>query len=470
MTDADEESDARGLSRRRLLALSSAGVAAVAGCGGGGDESPAASTTSTGTGTTQTTEQPTTATEQPTSTTEQTETPPETTEGPPPWSVRDGSGSHVDYDDGFADAAWFDDSVQVVTVEYASIVELKRAFEASGPRLVVFEASGVVDLRGQDLTITEDKCWVAGQTAPSPGITLVNGKLQVGADDCVVQHVRVLRGEGRSAAEGSDPMNNADGTRNVVFDHCTAYWGRDENLSVGYDSTDTTLANCLIAEGLEDPEENSNGTLVGDGAANVALLGNVWAKNNDRNPRLKDDTRTALANNFVYYFDKAAWLSPGAEAAVVGNAYAGRFDWSDAVVWGEGSAAFEDNVVSDPGLDGRPFQTVATELDERPLWPEGFAAMPAAEVEHHALSYAGARPADRIDHEARVVEEAATRALPTDVGDPANSAIPDSESEVGGYPDHGGTRRSLSVPDAGLREWVEQWALAVEEPSVDPPE
>nr|WP_274322959.1 hypothetical protein [Halosimplex aquaticum] len=377
-------------------------------------------------------------------------------------------GSYFDYEDGFADVSWFDDSVQVIRIQEAALGPIQDAFTTEGPRLIVFETSGVVDLGGADLSITYPNCWVAGQTAPSPGITFINGMVQVEPDNCIVQHIRVFRGD-ESGGEGTDPLNNRDGSSNVIFDHCTSYWGRDENLSVGYDSTDTTVSNCLVAEGLENPEENSNGTLVGDGASNVAILGTVYAKNNDRNPRLKSNTETVVVNGLNYYFDKAIWIDGGASAAVEGNAYIGRFDWSDAIVFGDGSVSFADNLVTDPGLEGRAFQNVGTELSSRPLWPGDLSPMPSSEVESHNLNYAGARPADRISHEQRVVDEIRNRSLNTDVSDPADSDIPNSHTDVGGYPDHGGTTHTLNVPSSGLRSWLDQWALAVEEENASPP-
>ncbi|WP_225333967.1 hypothetical protein [Halomicrobium urmianum] len=127
--------------------------------------------------------------------------------------------------DGFADVApWLEaEDVDVHRITEPTRSEVEAAFHASGARVVVFETSGTIDLGGDRLQITEDKCWVAGQTAPSPGITFINGMVQVAANDCVVQHVRSRIGPGSDGdIQGNDSINTADETTNNVIDHCTA--------------------------------------------------------------------------------------------------------------------------------------------------------------------------------------------------------------------------------------------------------
>ena len=55
----------------------------------------------------------------------------------------------------------------------------KEAIETKGPRIVVFEVGGVIDLGRTTLTIREPFITLAGQTAPSPGITLIRAGIDV---------------------------------------------------------------------------------------------------------------------------------------------------------------------------------------------------------------------------------------------------------------------------------------------------
>ncbi|WP_227738945.1 RICIN domain-containing protein [Halorientalis pallida] len=375
-------------------------------------------------------------------------------------------------DAGFASTDWFDDDVTVHRVQEPTRGAVEAAFQASGSRLVVFETSGTIDLGGETLAITEDRCWVAGQTAPSPGITFVNGMVQVDANDCVVQHVRSRIGPGSDGnIQGNDSLNTADDTRNNVVDHVTASWGTDECLSVGYDTSGITYTNNLVYEGLYDPygdgSDHNYGTLVGDGADDVTLAGNVWAKCRSRMPRLKSGTRSVVANNLVYYFDEGAIADDSAETSFVGNTYLGTVASGDYVLEG-GSAYLEDNVVADPPLDSDASFTDSDVLDSRPLWPDGLDVLSSGDVEGHNLANAGARPADRTADDRRIVEEIEERAGNDRLDSPYEYWIPNPDA-VGGYPELPENTRSLSVPDSGLRDWIDRWARAVEDPGASPP-
>jgi hypothetical protein len=68
-------------------------------------------------------------------------------------------------------------------------------------------------------------------------------------------------------------------------------------------------------------------------------------------------------------------------------------------------------------------------------WPPGLHSIPANKVKEYVLANAGARPRDRDAVDYRIVQQ---------VRDGA-SKIPDSEQEVGGYPNVAETRRTFDA-------------------------
>ena len=74
----------------------------------------------------------------------------------------------------------------------------QTACETSGARVVVFETSGVIDA-GDIIYVSsgggsgeDDYLYIAGATAPSPGITLKNVEIQIAAHDVFINHIRGL--------------------------------------------------------------------------------------------------------------------------------------------------------------------------------------------------------------------------------------------------------------------------------------
>lgn len=381
--------------------------------------------------------------------------------------------SQFGLDSGFADPApWLDDSVSVRTVTEPTRSAVESAIGGSGPRVVVFETSGTIDLGGIPLKITVDDCWVAGQTAPSPGITFINGRVQISADNCVLQHIRSRIGPAPNGdIQGNDSVNTAYDTHNNVIDHVSASWGTDECMSVGYKTSETTFTNNLVYEGLYGPygdhTDHHYATLVGNDADDVTLAGNVWAKCRRRMPRLKTGSSTAVVNNLAYFFDGGSNMDGDTEASFVGNRYIGQIDTGDRVFEG-GNAYMEDNTVTEPPLDSDTPKYSGNELDSRPLWPDGLDAMSSSAVEAHNLANAGARPADRTANDQRIVTEIRERAGNDRLDSPYDYWIAD-HNDVGGYPDLPENTHSLTVPDSGLREWLDAWAKAVEDPNASPP-
>src|SRR5688500_1193676 len=193
--------------------------------------------------------------------------------------------------------------VRVTTLDAAGRGSFTEAINTQGPRIVVFEVGGVIDLGKQELKITEPFLTIAGQTAPSPGITLINGGLSIQTHDVVIQHLRVRPGEaGAAKKSGWEPDGiTAWSARNVIVDHCSITWAVDENLSASgprFDGGDSprdwqnatsrrvTFSNNLLAEGLSNSShskgEHSKGSLIHDNTSEILIVGNLYASNMER--------------------------------------------------------------------------------------------------------------------------------------------------------------------------------------------
>jgi hypothetical protein len=381
--------------------------------------------------------------------------------------------------------------IQVTTLAADGPGSLREAIAAKGPRIVVFAVGGVIDLAEQILEISEPFITIAGQTAPTPGITLIRGGLRISGHDIILRHIRIRPGDcGRAKKSGWEPDGlttftaeeaGAKGPHRVVIDHCSLTWGVDENLSAsgvrhaGRESTSNrmTFSNNIIAEGLADSThgkgEHSKGTLIHDNARDIAIIGNLYACNTERNPVLKPDATAVIANNLVYnparraihtywntreYEGRMATMLP-AILAVVGNVlWCGPDTPKDMpfifIQNGKCIVHADDNLTQ--GLDGRPVAEIGggpQMLKDRPFWPDGFIALPAAQVAERVLADAGARPWDRDAIDARIIAGVRER----------TGRMIDSQEQVGGYPKDAATRRELKVPADGtaVDAWLESF-------------
>jgi len=361
--------------------------------------------------------------------------------------------------------------LRVTTLASDGKGSLRQAVRAEGARLVVFEVGGVIDLGGKSLVVRNPHLTIAGQTAPDPGITLIRGGLSVEASDVVIQHIAVRPGDDGGVDEpggwAPDALGVRGPVRNVVFEHCSATWSIDENLSTSgpgdiTDSSltagDITLRNCLIAEALSHAThpkgEHSKGTLVHDGVRNVLIEGCLYAHNRERNPRVKGGASAVVRDSVMYNWGSACvgvgvrgnqkMLSP-AEVVLEGNvAIAGPDTRGKVFVKGldpGGKVWLRDNLVIGVAL-----------TDDRVVVMENVAKrVPSPE---RVLRIAGSRPARRDPIDARIVQSVIRR----------DGKIIDSQKEVGGYPVRAATTRAVVVPK-DRRAWLDELSreLAVDE-------
>ncbi len=398
--------------------------------------------------------------------------------GAVPATAQAPAGGAWKWQDGLVPDPGFDlDKAQVIRVTSLASKgkgTLREALATRGPRLIVFEIAGVIDLEMKGIEIHEPQAYIAGQTAPAPGITIIRGGLSIEADQVVVQHLRVRPGDaGQPKKSGWQPdgITTSGGPADVWIDHCSATWSLDENISASTYKPPTPeparrifIRHCIIAEGLNDSSHekgpHSKGTLVLDGTKQVAIVGNLFASNVERNPVFKLDTSGVVVNNVIANPGQRAIHAavpegetaglPKAKIAVVGNLVLygeGTKRSARALFEGTADAYFKDN----EGYDwfGRPLDLLRQPfplLDQPPVWPEGLKPVSPSAALWRIIRFAGARPAERDAIDRRIIREAMTGA----------ARIIDSQEQVGGYPKLEPATQALTVPDVKRAAWLEK--------------
>ncbi|GAW25021.1 putative pectate lyase C [Rosellinia necatrix] len=86
---------------------------------------------------------------------------------------------------------------------------------------------------------------------------------------------------GKSGDSGKDGITIADG-QNMIFDHVSVTWGRDETFSINGAVTNVTIQDSIIGQGLDT--HSCGGLMQAD---NISLFRNLYIDNKTRNPKVK---------------------------------------------------------------------------------------------------------------------------------------------------------------------------------------
>ncbi len=356
--------------------------------------------------------------------------------------------------------------ILVTTLDSDGPGSLREALSASGPRTVLFEVGGIVRVR-EPLVIAEPFVTVAGQTAPSPGITIAGAGVDIATHDVLLQHLRIRvgdepngqRGDGRDGITIDGAPDGSRQASHIVIDHCSISWAIDEGIGTWNPGvSDVTVRQCIIAENLSHslhPKgEHSKGMLIGDHSMRIAVIGNLFADNMQRNPFAKGNTSVLIANNLIYnpgtcaiHFGDADNHGPSL-GTVVGNAFVPGPDTRRYVplvsLLLDMDSATQiygfDNALGGQA-EARSYRTwgvwhtvkdyAACAVRATPL-----TLRPSSETSAWVLASAGARPTDRDTVDIRILDGVTH----------GTGRIIDSPSQVGGLPHVAETRRSLALP------------------------
>lgn len=386
---------------------------------------------------------------------------------------------------------------------------LRYAINQTEPRTIIFEVSGTIVVNNY-LDIVNPYVTIAGQTAPSPGIFLQGATIRIMTHDVMLQHLRAAPGDQpgpvapnlRDALAISSPYGIKP--ENIVIDHCTFTWSVDEMFETWGEAGNITFSNVLAAEPLNDSIHVDEGATetqphgfgpVFDNQPDspITLVGSLLSHAEGRLPYAMSSEFVQVNNVFydrINTFNRlAAQRGVPTHNTLIGNVYKNGpslADWasergvievSNTFVNG-GRLYLEDNQLI--GFDESsqldlvsnrssvPLQDVIAA--EPPAWNEGLVVKPSEEVFDWVLANAGARPADRLPYESRIVENVRN----------GTGKVIDSLAEIGGWPVVAANERKLVIPkDPGadpdgngytnLEEWLESYAAFVEGRGAEPP-
>lgn len=347
---------------------------------------------------------------------------------------------------------------------------LREAVEATGPRTVVFNVSGLITLqsrlivRGANSNLT-----IAGQTAPGKGICIRNFNFgMLGARDVIVRYIRVRPGNTSGMTLDGMGLASCD---NCIIDHCSISWTLDEAFS-SRGAKNITLQRTLISEALNAaghkkyPPGTQHGYAASIGGDIGSFHHNLLAHCAGRNWSLAgglakpDNTyagRLDIRNNVVYNWKNRTTDGGAHEVNFVNNFYkpgpaTTRFVALNAQYGGfNGSQRyyFAGNVM--PGRfgltnqnDGRIASTerggrLPTEYSpwsETPFFESFVNTHSAEEAYENVLENVGCNFPVLDEHDKRILSEVRAGTAKFKGSTTGLPGLPDSQEDVGGWEEY----------------------------------
>lgn len=375
---------------------------------------------------------------------------------------------------------------------------LREAVEATGPRTVVFDVSGLITLKKKLHFKQENEfLTIAGQTAPGKGICIRNYTFGgIGSKDTILRFVRLRLGS--ETGETMDGMGFATGDH-CIIDHCSISWTIDEAFS-SRGGKNITFQRNLISEALNVAGHRKKATGAGHGFAG-SISGDIGsfhhsllAHNAGRNWSLAGGTdqagvhsgRLDIRNMVVYNWVNRTTDGGAREVNFVNNYYKpGPASKTKTYLnpdfekpFGPQQYYVEGNImegVSDPegptgtfkGMKTRGKQDAPTTVD-KPFFESYVKTLTAKEAYENVLADVGCNVPMLDDHDKRVINEVRTGTAKYKGSIGGMPGIPDSQADVGGWENYPEIKRPANwdTDGDGLPDkWELKYSLNPKDPA-----
>ncbi|MFC1544932.1 polysaccharide lyase family 1 protein [Gemmatimonadota bacterium] len=182
---------------------------------------------------------------------------------------------------------------------------LQAALSTPGPRIVVFDTSGVIP---GNVYLDYGQVTIAGQSAPGAGIT-IKGLIATDhvprdrkIEDVVIRFLRLRPDPNEKLDQSGDGIRITHADR-VLLDHMSIAWSSDETIDV-FTSNDVTVQWCTVDEGDTTGHEegvHNYGLIQGPNGHRISVHHNLFAHHKRRNPAVANGPADVI-NNLVYNF------------------------------------------------------------------------------------------------------------------------------------------------------------------------
>ena len=338
---------------------------------------------------------------------------------------------------------------------------LQNGGSAGGDHMIVFEVGGVIECSSQGgqqdgLRVARSHngffTYIAGETAPSPGITVHSNTFWFKRGNWDMRHIRWRTGNRDDGSYlGLDNLNGfrmfvdeRDEGINWRADHCSFSWGTDINFeSFLKRCGQADITNCIFSFALASAghsEGKHDGQL---GITNAPeyphfIAGNIFAFTADRNPFLPGSCITAnnlqysvaslnefKENNFSFVGVKISNMANSQFGGVTQPIRFGSFFSDMDHEFYYPNSVFDKRALLKNGnrTTSQSYGGAATSANSEPFkseltstFPVGSMFMHPADVERYTLLNAGARPLDRDAVDEEVIRRIRAREFPDDLG------------------------------------------------------